>query len=466
MKLEQRIGRLDRIGQKSKKIYIYNFFLEGTIETDIIFALDKRIHLFEESIGQLEPIIGKIDKDIKNIIFTEEDGTRRKRLNEFNRKLDLEVKRAKEIEIQLDDLLIDKKSFQIDDLITTVDACQEVKLTHNELFLLVNYFFNLRHNKYGSVEILKDSKALQPEVIHNNTKITINDALISNPKYKFAEEYIGTFDLNLAREREEIDFFALGHPAINNILDFCMSKALEGTFTILNLKKSALPTHLMSQFTPGKELYLFIFNVKYQGYILENQFSIIVVDSSGKEVPELADYVLDINNFHSLFLHDEKNLYPTHIDLDFLNTLTQKAKNIVKWKTSQWKKEIKALNAKIYEIETKKKEKIFAHNKRLLTFKLESLKLQLEKKESKKPTERQLQNIKNLDDEQRKQERLDKIKKLEEEILFLEKDITKVEKKLDDLAFDYNDLKKDMTKRNRAKYYTNLSACAILRVKE
>ncbi|NVM46640.1 MAG: DEAD/DEAH box helicase family protein, partial [Candidatus Lokiarchaeota archaeon] len=30
MKLEQRIGRLDRIGQKSKKIYIYNFYLEGT----------------------------------------------------------------------------------------------------------------------------------------------------------------------------------------------------------------------------------------------------------------------------------------------------------------------------------------------------------------------------------------------------------------------------------------------------
>ncbi|MBY9013374.1 MAG: DEAD/DEAH box helicase family protein, partial [Candidatus Lokiarchaeota archaeon] len=91
MKLEQRIGRLDRIGQKSKKIYIYNFYLEGTIETDIMFALDKRIHLFEESIGQLEPIIGKIEKDIKNIIFTEEEGKRRKKFNEFNRKVDLEV---------------------------------------------------------------------------------------------------------------------------------------------------------------------------------------------------------------------------------------------------------------------------------------------------------------------------------------------------------------------------------------
>jgi hypothetical protein len=89
----------------------------------------------------------------------------------------------------------------------------------------------------------------------------------------------------------------------------------------------------------------------------------------------------------------------------------------------------------------------------------------LEKKESKKPTERQLLNIRNLDDEQRKQERLDKIKKLNEEIHFLEKDIAKVDKKLDDLAFDYDDLKRDMAKRNRAKYYTNLSACAILHFK-
>ena len=49
---------------------------------------------------------------------------------------------------------------------------------------------------------------------------------------------------------------------------------------------------------------------------------------------------------------------------------------------------------------------------------------------------------------------------------FIEKDIKKVERKLDDLTFDYDDLKREMSKRNRAKYYTNLSACAILRVKD
>ncbi|MFX1494187.1 MAG: DEAD/DEAH box helicase, partial [Promethearchaeota archaeon] len=98
MKLEQRIGRLDRIGQESKEIYIYNFFLEGTIETDIIFALNKRINLFEESIGILEPIIGKIEKDIKEIIFTETEGKKRRKLNEFYRTLDEQFQRAKEIE--------------------------------------------------------------------------------------------------------------------------------------------------------------------------------------------------------------------------------------------------------------------------------------------------------------------------------------------------------------------------------
>jgi superfamily II DNA or RNA helicase len=466
MKLEQRIGRLDRIGQKSKKIYIYNFYLEGTIETDIMFALDKRIHLFEESIGQLEPIIGKIEKDIKNIIFTEEEGKIRKKLNEFNRKVDLEVQKAKEIEMQLDDLLIDKKSFQIDDLITSVEACQEVKLSHNELLLLVKYFFDLYRGKYGIIDFHKDSDITAPEISRNKTKITINDILLKNPKYKLVKEYVGTFDLDVAREREEIDFFALGHPLINDLLDFCRSSALDGTFTVLNLKKDFLPIHLRSHFSNGKEFYLFIFNVNYQGYILENQYSAVVVDDKGKELPDLADIVLDINNFQDLILIGDETSHEFELNLNFLDQLTQQAKNLVKWKTSQWKNEIKALNAKIFKIETKKKEKIFTYNKRLLTFKLESLKQKLEKKESKKPTERQLINIKSLDDKQKRQDRLDKIDKLKEEIRFLEKDIAKAEKKLDDLAFNYDDLKRDMTKRNRAKYYTNLSACAILRIKE
>lgn len=57
MRVEQRIGRLDRFGQLHDKIFIYNMHVPGTIETDIFERLYQRIGLFTESIGDLEPIL-------------------------------------------------------------------------------------------------------------------------------------------------------------------------------------------------------------------------------------------------------------------------------------------------------------------------------------------------------------------------------------------------------------------------
>lgn len=57
MRVEQRIGRLDRFGQQHDKILIYNMHVPGTIETDIFERLYQRLRLFESSIGELEPIL-------------------------------------------------------------------------------------------------------------------------------------------------------------------------------------------------------------------------------------------------------------------------------------------------------------------------------------------------------------------------------------------------------------------------
>ena len=461
MKLEQRIGRLDRIGQQSKEIYIYNFFLENTIETDIIFVLDKRIHLFNESIGQLEPIIGNIEKDLKNLIFTTETEKRRK-LNEFTRKLDSEVKKAKEIEIQLDDLMIDKKSFKVDGLITSVSACEEVKLSHNELFLLMNYFFSLEECRYGS--IITNSEDKKELKIKNEVKIQLSNILLRNPNYKFKKEhYSGTFDLNLAREREEIDFFALGHPLINNILEFCMSNPFKGRFSILQVKKSQIPKNLIVKLKNLSEFYLFLFNVKFQGYIVETQYWGIIIDKNGNEIEGLSDYILDIDNFNKIF-NFQNDLEPKiDVHSDNIDILREKAKNQVKWKTTQWKREIKELNIKIFNIEKNKKQRIHQHKLRMLNFKLESLKVKLEKKKSQLPSKRQMQNIHNMGDEGEKQERLRKIKLVEEDILFLNNDIYQTKRNLDDLEFYYQDLQKDMDKRNLAKFYTSIDAFAVIR---
>ena len=58
MKVEQRIGRLDRYGQKSDKILIYNFSTKGTIDDIILERLYERINIFRRYIGDLEEILG------------------------------------------------------------------------------------------------------------------------------------------------------------------------------------------------------------------------------------------------------------------------------------------------------------------------------------------------------------------------------------------------------------------------
>ena len=69
MQVEQRIGRLDRFGQLFEKIFIFNMHVPGTIESDIIERLYQRIGVFENSIGDLEPIMHSTMKDISQNVL-------------------------------------------------------------------------------------------------------------------------------------------------------------------------------------------------------------------------------------------------------------------------------------------------------------------------------------------------------------------------------------------------------------
>jgi len=58
MKVEQRIGRIDRIGQRRPVVTVRNYVIPGTIEEDVYAALAQRIDLFAGLLGQLQPILG------------------------------------------------------------------------------------------------------------------------------------------------------------------------------------------------------------------------------------------------------------------------------------------------------------------------------------------------------------------------------------------------------------------------
>lgn len=59
IRVEQRIGRIDRVGQNAQKLAIVNFKVRGTIEERLYERLHEKLALFANTLGDLEPVIGR-----------------------------------------------------------------------------------------------------------------------------------------------------------------------------------------------------------------------------------------------------------------------------------------------------------------------------------------------------------------------------------------------------------------------
>jgi SNF2 family DNA or RNA helicase len=82
MAIEQRIGRIDRIGQ-TREVFIFNLVTAGTIEDSVLRILDEKINMFELVVGEVGAILGEIDEqqDFSTLVLdawlqgTEQDRT-------------------------------------------------------------------------------------------------------------------------------------------------------------------------------------------------------------------------------------------------------------------------------------------------------------------------------------------------------------------------------------------------------
>jgi SNF2 family DNA or RNA helicase len=62
MQIEQRVGRLHRVGQEHD-VQVTNLVAMGTIEERILSVLESKINLFELVVGELDMILGRVDDD-------------------------------------------------------------------------------------------------------------------------------------------------------------------------------------------------------------------------------------------------------------------------------------------------------------------------------------------------------------------------------------------------------------------
>lgn len=71
MRVEQRIGRIDRIGQKHEVIWVRNYFYEKSVEAEVYRRLESRINWFEAVVGNLQPILTQVGKVIQDLSMTD-----------------------------------------------------------------------------------------------------------------------------------------------------------------------------------------------------------------------------------------------------------------------------------------------------------------------------------------------------------------------------------------------------------
>ena len=106
MRVEQRIGRIDRNGQKSESVAIYNLITPGTVDADIYERCLMRIGVFHSSIGDCEDILGDLTSEIKKIVdnFELTDEERQAKLQQMTDNKVRYIKEQEELEEKQRDL--------------------------------------------------------------------------------------------------------------------------------------------------------------------------------------------------------------------------------------------------------------------------------------------------------------------------------------------------------------------------
>ena len=96
MRIEQRIGRIDRRGQKSEAVNIYNIITADTVDADIYSRCLMRIGVFERSIGECEEVLGTIGSQIEQIAMRTELTPEERRVK-LEQMADNEIRRLQEL---------------------------------------------------------------------------------------------------------------------------------------------------------------------------------------------------------------------------------------------------------------------------------------------------------------------------------------------------------------------------------
>ncbi|MFP4027357.1 MAG: DEAD/DEAH box helicase [Candidatus Brocadiia bacterium] len=225
MRIEQRIGRIDRHGQASDTVAIYNMITPGTVDAEIYERCLSRIGVFEKALGSNETILGEISQEIhsiaENLELSEEE--RNARLQQL---ADNEIREIQEEE-RLEERQRDLFGIRLpqEELKEEIDDAASYWLSADAIENLVMKYLdhisdspgghiqgkgllkNLRTSREMRETLLDDFRAL--ELKRSETRRQWSQFLRrGNPHLAI------TFDAECARDNREATFITPVHPVV------------------------------------------------------------------------------------------------------------------------------------------------------------------------------------------------------------------------------------------------------------
>ena len=221
MVVEQRIGRIDRIGQTMERIIVLSLVASETIEDRILYQLYKRIGIFEETIGELEPILGssveKLAIEAIQADLTTEQAE--KRIEESIDALLNERQSAKELSDEADSFMAADQSFldEIEHLIGRRKVPSSVELHAYIANYLSTNFSGSRFPKklisdISTMHIPEDVGRFVLETLPNDPEAVLFNRLVHRGPAT------ATFDQDVALKHASSELIHTRHPLVRMIM--------------------------------------------------------------------------------------------------------------------------------------------------------------------------------------------------------------------------------------------------------
>lgn len=330
MQIEQRIGRVDRIGQEHD-VFVSNFVIADSIEEYVREKLESKLNLVKEQFGEdkYSDILSTLNEDFNfddlfmNFISNRDNNIEIEEISNqiFNKAVEI---------LENDEMLVPFSDLNVGDTL----EIEEIKMISSRVHALTETFFEGRS---GFLKEYKDK---------NGFYHIENDFMID----QFPRQYTNViFDQNLGMEIEDSTLFSFNHPFINQAI---LHSKKNGKAAVMNIQQSKFS---------GNSGYLFVWYLTISNnFDLKNNYLLpIFISDDGKYNRRISEYLRNLDKFEissitNQELPDVQNYYSLaesiinniseNIFIDRENLWNSKVENEYQKMTQYYNQRIDAIN--------------------------------------------------------------------------------------------------------------------------